>query len=88
MFQFEYNHRWINAKCFLKDVFDFIDDKNYFLGKITRNTIEIYQNWHPEMERFFEANYILINKNQTEIIATSKFVTFGRRNVISYDALN
>ena len=40
------------------------------------------------MERFFEANDILINKNQTEIIATSKFVTFGRRNVISYDALN
>ena len=88
LFQFEYNHRWINAKCFLKCVFDFIDGKNYFIGKIVRNTIEIYQNWHPEMERFFEANYILINKNETEIIATSRFVTFGRRNIISHDIIN
>ena len=88
LFQFEYNHRWINAKCFLKCVFDFIDGKNYFLGRITKNTIEIYQNWHPEMERFFEANYILINKNETEVIAMSRFVTFDRRNIISCEANN
>jgi FkbM family methyltransferase len=88
LFQFEYNHRWINAKHFLKDVFDFIDGKNYFLGKIVRDTIEIYKHWHPEMERFYEANYILINKNETEIMAMARFVTFDRRNIISYDTIN
>ena len=60
VWQFEYNHRWVANHSFLKDVFDFIADKPYRLGKLYGNGIEIYEKWHPELERFFEANYVLI----------------------------
>lgn len=60
--QFEYNHRWISQRSFLRDVFDFIADKPYRVGKLYGNGIEIYDKWHPELERFFESNYVLIRK--------------------------
>jgi len=61
--QFEYNHRWIIGKHFLKDVFDFIEDKPYLIGKLYGEGIEVYERWHPELERFIETNYVLIRKN-------------------------
>jgi len=60
VWQFEYNHRWVFNHSVLKDVFDFIEDKPYSLGKLYGNGIEIYEKWHPEIERFFEANYVLV----------------------------
>lgn len=60
IWQFEYNHRWIANHSMLKDVFDFLAGKPYSLGKIYGNGIEIYEKWHPELERFFEANYVLV----------------------------
>jgi FkbM family methyltransferase len=60
-FQFEYNHRWIYSRHFLKDVFDLFEDTDYKLGKITPGGIEIYQDWHPEMERYFEGNYLVLH---------------------------
>lgn len=62
VWQFEYNHRWVANHSMLKDVFDFIENKPYILGKIYGNGIEIYEKWHPELERFFEANYVLVRK--------------------------
>lgn len=62
IWQFEYNHRWIGGRTYLKDVFDFIADKPYRLGKLYGNGIEIYECWHPELERFFESNYVLVRK--------------------------
>jgi FkbM family methyltransferase len=62
VWQFEYNHRWVANHSTLKDVFDFIKDKPYRLGKLHGNGIEIFYDWHPELERFFEANYVLIRK--------------------------
>ena len=61
--QFEYNHRWITCKHYLRDVFDYIADKPYLIGKLHGNGIEVYDQWHPELERFFETNYVLIRKN-------------------------
>jgi FkbM family methyltransferase len=60
VWQFEYNHRWVANHSMLKDVFDFIADKPYRLGKLFGNGIEMYEKWHPELERFFEANYVLV----------------------------
>lgn len=61
VFQFEYNHRWIHARAFLKDVFDLISGLPYCLARILPNSIEILPTWHPEMERFFEGNYLLVH---------------------------
>ena len=81
VWQFEYNHRWFAEKRHLKDVFEFIADKPYRLGKLYNNGIEIYDNWHPELERFFEANYVLI-KWGSEFESLCKTVRFNRNNVL------
>jgi len=59
--QFEYNHRWIFSRSFLKDVFGLIAGLPYTIGKVTPNRIEFYTEWHLELERFFEANYVIVH---------------------------
>lgn len=81
VWQFEYNHRWLAEKRHLKDVFEFIAEKPYRLGKLYNNGIEIYDNWHPELERFFEANYVLI-KRGSEFESLCKTVHFNCNNVL------
>ena len=79
--QFEYNHRWIGQRSFLKDVFNFIADKPYLVGKLYGNGVEIYDKWHPELERFFESNYVLIRKGSFFEKLCSR-VHFNNRNVL------
>ncbi|MCS4058419.1 FkbM family methyltransferase [Salinibacter ruber] len=59
--QFEYNWRWVNFRCFLKDVFDLLDDNVYSLGKITPYGIEVYNRWDYELENFIESNYLIFD---------------------------
>jgi len=61
--QFEYNFRWILSRHYLKDIFDAIDGLKYKLGKVCNDHIEIYPNWHFELDRFFESNYVLIRED-------------------------
>ena len=82
IWQFEYNHRWIAGRAYLKDVFDFIVDKPYLLGKLYGYGVEVFEKWHPELERFFEANYVLIRKG-SPIERLCSRVTFNDRNVLS-----
>jgi FkbM family methyltransferase len=63
VFQFEYNHRWVYSRHYLKDIFDFIKDTSYCIGKITPHGINLYSEWHPELDRFFEANYVIIHNS-------------------------
>lgn len=58
--QFEYNHRWILARSFLKDVFDTVSGLPYHVARIMPGHIELLPVWHPELDRFFEANYLLV----------------------------
>jgi FkbM family methyltransferase len=62
---FEYNHRWIHSRHFLKDVYDFIASKPYRIGKLYGNGIEFHDSWHPELERFFETNFVLIRRESS-----------------------
>jgi FkbM family methyltransferase len=57
--QFEYNYLWVNARHYLKDVFDFASPLGYTVAKITPAGVEPYAKWHHELETFREANYIL-----------------------------
>ena len=59
LLQFEYNHLWISARHYLKDVFDFAIPLGYAVAKITPRGLERYHKWHIELETFREANYIL-----------------------------
>lgn len=81
VWQFEYNHRWLAGRSQLKDVFDFIADKPYRLGKLYGNGVEIFEQWHPELERFIEANYVLVRRGcEFEKLCTP--VRFNHRNVL------
>jgi FkbM family methyltransferase len=63
VFQFEYNQTWFYSRFFMKDVFDLLAGMPYLLGKITPQGLYIYRKWHPEIERFFESNYLIVHKN-------------------------
>jgi FkbM family methyltransferase len=60
--QFEYNHRWIYSRSFLKDVFDLIQHAPYHVAKVCSDGLEAYTEWHPELEKYFETNYALIHE--------------------------
>jgi FkbM family methyltransferase len=79
--QFEYNWRWINSKSYLKNVFDYFNDTNYLIGKITSNEVQIINDWNPELEKFYESNYLIINKDH---IANFKhnFYYFNNKNIL------
>ena len=81
VWQFEYNHRWVASHHSLKDVFTFIENKPYCLGKLYGNGIEIYEKWHPELDRFFESNYVLIRKG-SELEKLGIVMHFDKSNVL------
>ena len=56
--QFEYNYRWMDARSFLRDAFDFFEPLDYRIGKVTPRGIEFYPHWDPELETFVEGNYL------------------------------
>ena len=58
MVQFEYNARWIDARCFLRDAFAILEEFGYRVGKVTPMGIEFYASWDPELESFREANFV------------------------------
>ena len=61
LIQFEYNHRWIGPRRFLKDAFDLLQGYGYELGKITRIGWEPYVRWHPLLENYRECNFLAIS---------------------------
>jgi FkbM family methyltransferase len=56
--QFEYNHRWVHARHFLKDAFDLLGPHGYRIGKLTPRGVEWYPAWDPDLETFVEGNYL------------------------------
>jgi FkbM family methyltransferase len=62
VFQFEYNHRWVFSRTYLKDVFDLVVDLPYQIARVNPGRIEVFKTWHPELERFFESNYVLVRQ--------------------------
>lgn len=68
--QFEYNSRWVYSRHYLKDVFEFIAGTRYKLSKVTPGGLELYESWHPELERFFDGNYALIRDDLVRQITT------------------
>lgn len=61
--QFEYNHRWIYGRAFLKDVFDCVQELPYCVVRVNTNDVTLFDRWHPELERFFQSNYALIHED-------------------------
>jgi FkbM family methyltransferase len=60
IWQFEYNHRWLLNNASLMAVFELIEELPYRLGKLYGNGIELYDEWHFELDRYIETNYVLL----------------------------
>jgi FkbM family methyltransferase len=56
--QFEYNHRWIYGRWFLRDAFALLEPLGYRLGKLTPSGVEFYPGWDVDLETFVEGNYV------------------------------
>jgi FkbM family methyltransferase len=56
--QFEYNHRWIYPRSYLRDSFELLQPYGYHIGKVTPNGVEFYSKWEAELETFVEGNYV------------------------------
>ena len=56
--QFEYNHRWIFGRFFLRDAFEFLLALGYRVGKVTPRGVEFYPGWDADLETFVEGNYL------------------------------
>lgn len=79
VWQFEYNARWIHARAFLRDVFELARAAPYTIGKVHRHGVELFEGWHPELERYFETNFVLLRRG-------SPFEAIGRR--VRFDRSN
>ena len=79
--QFEYNHRWIYARNFLRDVFISIEKLPYTLAMLQPDQLWIFSEWHPELERFFEGNYVLIHDDAIAWFPKRR-VTWDRYNIM------
>ncbi|NNE23909.1 MAG: FkbM family methyltransferase [Rhizobiales bacterium] len=60
--QFEYHQRWVNARSYLKDVFDLVDGLPYRVARVCPGYVEVFEQWHFELERYFEANYLIVRE--------------------------
>ena len=78
--QFEYNWRWLLNHACLRDVFEFIADKTYRLGKLVGTGLQLHDRWHAELDRFFETNYVLI-RTDSPLCALGSTVQFDASNV-------
>lgn len=56
--QFEYNHRWILGRFYLRDAFEFLLALGYRIGKVTPRGVEFYPGWDVDLETFVEGNYL------------------------------
>jgi FkbM family methyltransferase len=61
--QFEYNSRWIDARCYLRDVFELLEPLGYRVGKLTPAGVEFYPSWDAELETFVEGNYVVCRES-------------------------
>ena len=68
VFQFEYNHKWLFINRSLYDVFNLMSSYNYTIGKLTEAGLLLIETWHPELDRFFESNYVIINEDLNFLI--------------------
>ena len=60
-------------------MYKLIEDKPYYLGKLTDKKIIIFKKWHFELDKFFENNYVLIHKD-SEHMASCVFAEYDESN--------
>jgi FkbM family methyltransferase len=78
--QFEYNWRWLNFGNSMLNVFHVIEGADYVLGRLSNEGIELYERWHPELDRFTETNFVLLSPRLKKHLPARAYM-FNRFNV-------
>ncbi len=60
--QFEYGACNIDARVFLKDIFDFFKGMNYFFFKIYPKYVKFIKQYKERLENFLYQNWLIIKK--------------------------
>jgi FkbM family methyltransferase len=68
--QFEYNHRWILGRYFLRDAFELLLPLGYRVGKLTPRGVEFYPGWDTDLETFVEGNYLACSPDMASALPT------------------
>jgi FkbM family methyltransferase len=71
--QFEYNHRWILGRFYLRDAFEFLLALGYRVGKVTPRGVEFYPGWDADLETFVEGNYLACDPEVAEELPAVKW---------------
>ena len=61
VYQFEYNHLWVHSNAFLRNVFQLVQNTPYRVARLLPGRVELVDEWHPELDRFFAGNYLLLH---------------------------
>ena len=85
--QFEYNHRWVFSRNFLRDVFLVAESLPYKVAKLQSDHLLVFKKWHPELDRFFHGNYVLIHHDALPWF-TAKAAYFDKFNTLSTTCSN
>ncbi len=60
--QFEYGDNYIDARIFLKDIFDFVVDLEYDIYRIMPKALKHIPVYHEALEAFSYSNYAIVHK--------------------------
>ena len=66
--QFEYNWRWLANGGSLYEVFAMIEGTGYRLARVAKAGPIIINSWNPEIDRFLEANYVLLSPSTVAVL--------------------
>lgn len=78
--QFEYGSHWLRFGHSLNDSISLAHKHGYLFGKLTPHEIEKYSEWHPELDRFILANFVLICPHVASSFPV-RAMTFNNSNV-------
>jgi len=79
--QFEYNASWIDARSYLRDVFDLLIPAGYAIGKIRPDFVECFPQWDYRLEWYEQSNYVAWRQSVDppfRVVTTERYLTTGR----------
>lgn len=59
--QFEYSSNWLASGRSMRDICALAERSGYRLANLIDGRLELIPGWNPELDRFFEWNYILVS---------------------------
>lgn len=83
--QFEYNFLWLSNRFSLGQIFRFIPELDYRLGKIVPDGVELYDEWHFELDRYVMANFVLIRNDLCEALGARAYRFNGENVAVPVD---